>query len=246
MDILFEHDGVPFNYHLKQRNGDQLVVFMPSLRPPGNTNLRFVNRLAWMDDYSCSCLFVTDPGLSNKPEIRGSWFQGSECSFAAERVAADISEIAKNYGCGVNKTILYGSSQGGFAAMAVAVFLPEVIVVAECPQIDVRQFTPLKNDVDQMAKHCYNVNDARNIDKKFTHRLDLSELYALHGAAPRGNIVLRASDKHHITVQLAHFRRRHPATLPEIIIDDSDNPQGHTAIDRKLIKEIITGHLAAA
>lgn len=242
-DLGFSRYDTKFSYRLWRRPGPELVVFFPGLRRKGSRLDPFYNRMNWVADYVCSCLFVSDPGLKAEPEVRGTWHQGSAAYYAVERAAADIAAISGEFKFDREKTILYGSSQGGFTAMGVGAYLKGARVLAECPQTDLRQFN-LVSDLGAMAQRCYGVQSVSEIAPEFAYRLDLAELYAKARTKPTGRIIVRASDIHHVDVHLAHFEKRHSGVFVPDVWDDRYEPHGHVPIPQSRISEMINRMLA--
>ncbi|MGE0698069.1 MAG: hypothetical protein AB7O57_03160 [Hyphomicrobiaceae bacterium] len=203
-DFSFRRFGVNFHYKLFRSPGDRLLVFFPALRRAGLENVMFYNRLTWESDFDCSCLYLADPALQFSSEVRGGWFQGRPEYFTVERMALDLSDIIKEFRFDPAKTLLYGSSQGGYGALAVGAHMGPVKVLAECPQTRLRYFN-LVADINRMAKYCYDSKDGASIPEKYEVRVDLARLYAARKPTSIARIIVKDSDTHCIKVHTDPF-----------------------------------------
>ena len=96
---------------------------------------------------------------------------------------------------GVRHIVLAGSSGGGFAALQVASFLPEAVVVAMSPQTDLRQYS--RRLVHSAVEPALGIADISrsSFDSK---RLSVLERYAAAGTFPRVELVSNPEDKVHV------------------------------------------------
>ncbi|NUB11297.1 hypothetical protein GAY28_00435 [Azospirillum brasilense] len=235
-NIRFDRFSTSFYYKLFNRGGDELIVFMPSLIQPNNKTPDIYNRLTWADNFSCSCLFVSDPGITET--VRGSWFQGTQEFFAIESLADDLRTIAGQFGFDLKKTILYGSSQGGFVSLACASYLSEAIVLAECPQSDIRLFVQ-KEDTARAAMSCYGVKSFEETPEEFTYRLSLPDLFEKRGYIPRAKVIVKETDTHCTDVQLPKLIEYSQGRIVVDILTGPEGEGGHTGVSREIITDAL-------
>ncbi|MGR0185139.1 hypothetical protein [Azospirillum aestuarii] len=235
-NIRFDRFSSSFYYKLFNRGGDELIVFMPSLIQPKNKIPDIYNRLSWADSFSCSCLFVSDPGITES--VRGSWFQGTQEFFAIEALADDLRAIAGQFNFDLKKTILYGSSQGGFVSLACASYLSEVLVLAECPQSDIRLFVQ-KEDTARAAMSCYGVKSFEETPEEFAYRLSLPEIFKKRGYIPRAKVIVKETDIHCTNVQLPKLIEYSQGRIEVNVLTGSEGEGGHTGISREIITDTL-------
>lgn len=238
-NFRFDRFGQSFHSRLMRRKGKDLVVFLPSLRRPGATRVDYFDRISWAAELGCSCLFVADPGLGLDPELRGSWFQGGPAFYGIERLALDLRRIGAEFGFPEDRMLFYGSSQGGFAALALGAMLPGARVLAEAPQTDVRRYRA-RIEVNRMARACYGVQTAAAIPATLAWRLDLAALFARHPPA-RSHILVKDSDLHHLEDHIHPLLAggNWPAITLEILTGDPGGA-GHTALPAGLVLPYLT------
>lgn len=233
-NLRFDEAGLHFRYKMIDRALPKLVVFFPSLRPPSSDAVEFYNRLTWAHHVNASCLFVADPGLKSGSDVRGTWFQGNADVFAAESISRQILLILKRFGLSEENCVLYGSSQGGFASMAVGAFMPAATVLAECPQTDVARYVSVA-DVNRAAKACYGVETMDDAPEKFSSRIRLADLYKACGHIPRSTILLKRSDAHHIHDHLNPFLDEVGDERVAVEMFEDFESAGHTPLPKDLV-----------
>lgn len=245
-NFRFDRYGKSFSYRMHRRQGDRLAVFFPGLRSRTSTEVEYYNRLSWSDSFPHSCLFVADPGLSAKnPTVRGTWFQGGKDFFSAEKVAQDIREISAEFGFSEARTVLYGSSQGGFAALSIGAYLTGAVVLAECPQSNVRLFN-MKEDTNRAAKVCYGVDNIADVPANFEPRLNVLDLYKTKQFIPRGRILVKDSDEHAVDVHIRPLQQID--TRNRIVVNVFEGELGlggHAPLPREIIVDAINSMMAS-
>jgi hypothetical protein len=241
----FQRGDLTFHYFLIRRPGPRLAVFYSALRPVGDTRPDYFNRIRWAADLDCSCLYVADPGLQLRPTVRGTWFQGTPEYFSAERIAEDITRISAEFGFKERETLMAGSSQGGFGALAVAAFMPKTRVVVEMPQTNVLAYES-QVEVHRMARVCYFAKNATLIPPRYKERYDLATLFAARKHVPRGLVLVKDSDTHHLVEHAEPMLKAvaNDRLSLEVITGDPGGP-GHTPLPKEMVIERIADMFAA-
>lgn len=237
-NIRFDRFEKNFHYKLDRKPGPALVVVLPYLRHPKSKATQFYNMIAWRDALKASCLFVSDPGLTET--IRGSWFQGTRQFFALDYLAEDIRQISKEFAFQESQTVLYGFSLGGFVALGLGAYLRQAKILAEGPQIDLRLINPRTIPIrNAAAQACYDVPDMKSVPREFQHRLSLPELYAQLGYIPHGKIWANETDTHCVDVQLPALGALVKTHFDVTIYGGEIGKSGHAAAPKDLtIREI--------
>lgn len=242
-NFRFDRYGQSFRYQLHRRPGDALIVFFPGLRGASSKEVEYYNRLTWSPFFGASCLYVADPCLAaSRPELRGSWFQGGKEFFAVEKVAQDIRAISGEFGFSEGHTVLYGSSQGGFTALALGAYLTGANILAECPQSDVRLFN-LKEDTNRAAKFCYGANTIDEVSSDFDTRLNLTALYRSREFVPKSRILVKKSDTHAVDLHVRPLESATNGRTDVHIFDGALGEGGHSALPKEVIIDEINALL---
>lgn len=172
MDEFVVDIGIPdvaLHVRLAERDAaDTLLVFMPSAVAPQTEHQHpAFARWQWAQHFPASHVAAyADPAMGMQPALRGAWFMHPNGDII-KGVASATEALAGR--AGAKKIILYGSSLGGFGALALASLLPNAVAIAEVPQIDFGNWwARAKADVEQMvlgrpleehrARHPYQVS----------------------------------------------------------------------------------------
>ncbi len=130
-------DGLPLHAKLFERASAQaLLVFMPSAVAASNIQHRHpaFARWQWESHFpDAHVLAVADPSMGISEELRGAWYMHPEHDVIAGMGTA-IRNVAERLGA--DSIVFYGSSLGGFGALALASRIEGSVAIAEVPQLD--------------------------------------------------------------------------------------------------------------
>lgn len=145
-------EGLSIDYAITERAQPQsLLVFMPAALDkdrPDRSRPTF-SRWSWANHFSDSTVIsIADPALAISPELDAAWFLHDELDLIA-LISQFISEYARAHSIPEGNILFYGTSLGGFAALACASLIPGSTASAEVPQIDVENW--LLNKPEQLA-----------------------------------------------------------------------------------------------
>jgi hypothetical protein len=140
-----EIEGLNVDHELHVAGSDILCIFLPSGRAPNAIST--YPRLGWKKRLSgLDILYLADPyqNVEEFKAIGGSWFISREGDSILPVFAEVLNRfIAKS---GYRRTILYGSSMGGYAAIILGCWIDNSHAIAECPQIFLDKY-PVSNGV---------------------------------------------------------------------------------------------------
>lgn len=162
--------GPKHQLHLRlaeKRDAQNIIVFMPAAQSGienGQINPLF-SRWAWAFDHPEShVVAISDPSISYHETLAGGWFVSPDFDVLQE-TASDLALIADALAVPRRNITIYGSSLGGFGAIALASILRDSYAIAEVPQVNVMDW-PIAS-----AK--------RNIETHIT-KMSLQDYYQLH------------------------------------------------------------------
>ncbi len=139
MDCTFDIgvDGLPLHGKLFEREAaTTLLVFMPSAVAAGSVAHRHpaFARWQWESHFpDAHVLALADPSMGIAEALRGAWYMHAEHDIIAQMGSA-VTALAERLRA--SNVILYGSSLGGFGALALASQIDGAIAIAEVPQLD--------------------------------------------------------------------------------------------------------------
>lgn len=128
----------PVDYLFRTVQGaEELVCFMPSaLGPTQPRRVPSYFRWKWADQHfaDTNVLVLADPAMRRGRSLLGAWYMHPEQDVLAD-MATTVEDVATDLG--VKRVLFYGSSLGGFGALAMASMVERSTAIAEVPQIDV-------------------------------------------------------------------------------------------------------------
>lgn len=135
--------GQSIDYLALNDGRDALIVLMSNALVVGREDRRFpaFHRWSWAKEWpNCTVLAIADPGLRRRPILDGAWYLDAEHDTI--RGVAELAQAeAEKRGIPAQNLLFYGSSLGGFGALAAA-SAARGRALAEVPQIDVTKWFP--------------------------------------------------------------------------------------------------------
>lgn len=125
-------------------------------------------RLRSLTKYRVNSLYFSDPSLHIDPSLELSWFTGWKNVNVHRDIAAWIAQSAEALGS--ERIVLTGSSGGGFAALMVGSYLPESVVIAYSPQVDIRLY-----EADGKYPHAAKRAYIKHVWPELTHGQDIAK-----------------------------------------------------------------------
>ncbi|ETF04721.1 hypothetical protein W822_04185 [Advenella kashmirensis W13003] len=178
-------------------SNDTLYVMMPAAIDRANRVLPAFNRWTWAREgiFPGHVLCIADPTLELHNKLQLGWFLGHKSSSAISDLAELITNFAKRKS--IPKIVIYGSSAGGFASLALASDIKGSVAIAINAQTDILAYS-MRKEVALIRKACFDDMPEREIRSSFGDRVDMS----LKWKAIRESsmiIVQNKLDRHHFS-----------------------------------------------
>lgn len=238
------HDGIKYEMLLNIKNSNKLLVLCPSVRPENQSiedkKRPFFNRWSWNFNESTICL--NDPTTYINYNLDGGWGVGTSDNHYLINIKKIIEKIAENCVIKNENIIFYGSSQGGFLSLYLAILIKDAIAISEIPQFDVSIY--IKEHWDNIKKFCFNNLDEDYIREKYGDRFDIIELIKKTKYIPKAYILLDCSvDYDFKNIYIPFFKRLNELPFNQmnnkLIIDVYGNNIGHSPITYSELIKII-------
>lgn len=173
-------------------NSDVLVVSLHGALNRSKTQLPRFERVRSLTALGVNVLAVADPTLDLHPDLSLGWYLGTRTVDLHETIARVVSIIREQIGS--RRTIMLGSSGGGFAALHLAAFLPDATALVMNPQTDVSRYHPRfsRRALDLI----FGVENERT--ESIRRRISVSERYASARDVGRIRYVANRGDVHHV------------------------------------------------
>lgn len=168
-------EGIPA-YSNPSEGADRLLVLLPGALDRTRYDFAF-QRASWSADFDAHVVAVSDPTIMASPSASLGWFQGTNGHPVFEELAEWILTLGSRLGVDARRTVIYGSSAGGFVGLELAEHLPQTAVVAVNPQLFVDRYE--RSHVEAMLQISY---PTMSIDQVLMHhsgniRVDPAILY---------------------------------------------------------------------
>lgn len=236
-------EGLPIYYRETGRHENEtdfLLVLMPaalSISRPDRTKA-FVSRFTWADLWpSAEVLAIADPSLQESTQLNGGWFIHPSHDVPAA-IAALAVEKADARGIPPERITFYGSSLGGFGAIAAASTVPGARAVAEVPQIYFRNWMP--GAVNAVEKHLIRM-PLDDFQALHPERLSLPDRLLHSGNVP-SILLITNPDEARLDEQLEFLEWARSSGIPKsgpIETFGTDRVRGHKVNDKDLIRRLV-------
>lgn len=244
------------------RPSGNLFVLMSSAVDRAKMGLPAFNRWRWaqMGVFPGDVLCFSDPTLSLHDDLALGWYLGRMESDPLDDIAEAVCRYARAHGIANENIVIWGSSAGGYAALALALKIKGACAVAVNTQTDVMSLDLSvlsfkgPEQIGLMRQVCFDGMDEAAIRAKFAHRVDMRTMW--NAATPsRAVLVQNRLDSHHYTDHFTPFWQGLGGVLPDgdgwisagrheaLLFGD---PQGHVPETPEIAADIISHILARA
>src|SRR5699024_9146937 len=194
----------------RDRNARLTVLYNGAVSRERSKSGIVFQRASWKDDLPSTVVSFADPTLLLSEGMSIGWGQADGKLFAPQQYAIILDVLREAKGLsGSNRTLHFGSSAGGFQALATAAFDKGSRVLCNNPQTDFSQYS-----VPWAANRALKINGfanreeflaSENIDE-VAWRIDIPKLYEkLEYVPPHIRILINSASKNDLTVQAASF-----------------------------------------
>ncbi|MFM5817777.1 alpha/beta hydrolase [Aeromonas sanarellii] len=182
-----------------------LFIMLPSAVDRAKMTLPVFNRWTWADKgvFPGNMLCISDPTLTLHHELQLGWLLGDIDHCATKDLANFIVRLAKEKGIPNNRIVFYGSSAGGFSALALATLVEGSVAVAINPQTVALSYEASKQ-VKLIQEHCFNGMSKDIIEKNYSSRVNMIERWK-NVRASKFILVQNILDHHHFNVHFKPF-----------------------------------------
>lgn len=172
-----------------------LFVMLSAAIDRSKHSLPVFNRWTWAHKFSGHVLCVADPTLELNADIRLGWYLGTQEHDATEELCRLIVHIADALGIPSRSIVFWGSSGGGFAALALASRIEEATAVAINAQTDVFAYENTRC-IEAVRKSCFGGLSAEQIKAHCGPRVNMAQAWTKNRRS-RAILVQNKLDKHH-------------------------------------------------
>lgn len=181
-----------------------LFVLMPSAVDRKRMSLPAFNRWTWAKEgvFPGNILCISDPTLELHDDLALGWCLGNSKSCATQELAGFVIALAESMDIPNEKIVIYGSSAGGFAALALSSLIEGSIAIAINAQTEAFSYS-ITSQVDLVSKSCFSMpkESAKNT---FRDRLNMTARWSTVEYS-RAILLQNILDDHHYDVHFKPF-----------------------------------------
>lgn len=182
-----------------------LFVMMPSAINRQKMILPVFSRWTWAlkGIFPGSVLCIADPTLDLDDQLQLGWLLGNKEHCATAELAEFVVKFAQLQGIPNDKIIIYGSSAGGFAALALAAHIEGSVAVAINSQTDALSYESSRQ-VALVRKSCFDDLPEDVIRHDYSDRVDMTSRWKNVNSS-KVFLVQNELDVHHYDVHFKPF-----------------------------------------
>ncbi|TYO96888.1 glycosyltransferase [Desulfallas thermosapovorans] len=167
----FSWEGLEYDFIYLPAPVNRLFVLLTGAVDRSKTNPPVFHRWSWASYFPGHCLYIADPTLKLYKDINVAWYIGTLKTDVISIIAQLIIDVAGKLNMPLGDVIIYASSAGGFAALKLSSIIPDIVVVAINPQIDVTQYK--NKSVDKYLSYCFDGIDRTNAIINYPERFSI-------------------------------------------------------------------------
>lgn len=237
-DVFYELEGARWNFPVLcyPNSKKRLFVLMSSGIDRSRISLPAFNRWTWAQKgvFPGNVLCIADPTLSLDSDMGLGWYMGTSERDPMDDLVEFVGEYIRRSKIPAQEVVVWGSSAGGFAALALASRIDGATAVAINAQTDPLSYH-IPGQVDLVKSVCFEGAAEADIRREFADRVDMIKRWANSGSS-RAVLIQNRLDEHHYFEHFTPFWR----SLDGVISDGWANSGRHLA----WVYEDVKGHVA--
>lgn len=200
-DRALKLNGLHWSFSALYFSSDQPRLFIMTSGAVERTKvtLPYFNRWTWAGagKFPGHVLCIADPTLELHEDMKLGWYLGTSKHNATEELCNIIRHFAEILGVPDSKIIFWGSSGGGFAALALASRIEGSTAVAINAQTNALEYH-VESDVEMVRKFCFDGKSGDFIRQGFGQNVNMVKAWKTNKMS-RAIFVQNKLDTHHYT-----------------------------------------------
>lgn len=213
---VVEIDGmpVPILVDKKPEHDDRLLVtYNGALQRSKAPDGIIFQRSSWLDEFKSSVVQIADPTLVKESRLQIGWAQYSKERWAIEDMARVLDRVREVFDLqDASSTLHYGSSAGGFQAIAMATLDVGSRAMVNNPQLDWSRY--VESFVNALRRQVFNGDEMEKIKEEAPWRVNVADLFELVGVIPEISIFTNIASSGDLDNQLVPFLSSLAANTP--------------------------------
>ena len=140
-------------------------------RTEKNFNRPTFQRHSWQSNFDSSVIYYSDPIFLKSNSVNCGWCVGTPNEYYLDYIKKVIKKLCLNRKIKNKNILFYGSSAGGFTSIQLGTYFKESVVLANNPQIDVRNFN--EEHYNKLLDLCFTNMSQEKVEKQYEYRLNV-------------------------------------------------------------------------
>lgn len=225
-DLEIMHGRRPIHLRWRDRGADATLVIFSAAVARTVTTVPVYSGRGSTAELDANVLMISDPALKRHQKLRLGWYAGSRDHPTAQPdLATIVSYLARD-----SRTVLFGGSGGGYAALDQGLRLPGATVLVSNPQTDIERYDQLA--IDRYLELAWDATSfdgipiRRSIVEEYSRPVDTSVIY-----------IQNTGDAHHVNQHRQPFLDAlHPGNRVHLMTPSFGN--GHVGPGNKCFTEL--------
>ena len=201
-------DGISIPLAFRRAEGsNQLCIFYNGAvnRQMAPSGIVF-QRSTWAEDVEANCLFIADPAILNRETASIGWGQLSASLWLPEVISTVLRPLGEHLAVEPSSRLHYGSSAGGFLALACSAADVGSQALVNNPQTDWLRYDP-PSQADALLRDVFAGASRAQLVQTHPWRARLWEWFEKCGRIPNFIYQVNDASEEDIEVQLPPFER---------------------------------------
>lgn len=189
----------------------RLFVLFSGARDPNKQPLPKFDRWKWANSFPGIVVNISDPSLYfHEKRLRIGWYYGTKEKSYSCLISSLVENLANFFSLDTSNVIFYGSSAGGFAAIAVSALVENSTAVAINPQIVLSKYS--EGPYKRFLSASLGVNSDIDLSEQQKKRMDAAKLF-IEGKNNKCLYVQNVKDFSHFENHYSYFCKTSQAKM---------------------------------
>lgn len=205
---------VPILVDKKPEYDDRLLVtYNGALQRSKAPDGIIFQRSSWLGEFNSSVVQIADPTLVKESRLQIGWAQYSKERWAIEDMTKVLDRVREIFNLqDSSSTLHYGSSAGGFQAIAMATLDVGSRAMVNNPQLDWSRY--VETFVNSLRQQVFDGEEIEKIREEAPWRVNVADLFELAGVVPEISIFTNIASSGDLDNQLVPFLSSLAANTP--------------------------------
>lgn len=211
--------AVPSYFVKNQKFSNRLLVLLNGAvqREKGRDPREVFQRRSWIEDFESNVLILADATIHPENGLRIGWSQGNGTASLELAMANCVDYFRNGLGVMNEDIVFFGSSAGGFQAVALHAYFKGSRFLVNNAQFDWTRYH--KSAVEQAVRHSFGAESVEDVRRDYSERCNVFERYLRRRLPIDGVHMVNVSSREDYQTQLPvlqNFLKRRSSTQSSV------------------------------